>query len=562
MALKTYGELKYVSELDQWQIVSAQPHVCIKLKAVFENLQKTSTVPFCFPNTLSRCTDILWFIDRYPLAISQSDLQHLNSQAAKHTDLINEMEAILLPDYHPSTDNKFNFSEPRGYQVKANELLLKTKQLLLGDDLGLGKTVTGILGLLNPGVLPAVVVCQSHLATHWVDQIAQFTDLTTHVVTKRKSYSLPKVDVYIFAYTRLQGWVDVFGDGFFKSVIFDEISELRHSGTEKYRASQKLVENTSQSLGLSATPIYNYGDEIWTILNLLKPNALGSYQEFCREWCGGSFMKPRVTDPQALGTYLRDNYLFLRRTRAEVGMELPRVNTIVHEVEYDDEAVNDEMDLLHSLAVKFSTGSFAERGEAAREIDIRMRQITGVSKAVYVAEFTKILLENDEAVLLAGWHRAVYDIWADCFAKYNPCWFTGYESTKQKNRSRESFMNGDTNLMIISLRSGIGLDGLQKRCSNVVIGELDYSPKVHEQLIARIDRPGQTKPVTAFYPVSSGGSDPAIINVLGLKASQSHGIVNPEEELVGQYSDESRIKAMAENILSKGKYLTNQLKTA
>ncbi len=75
--------------------------------------------------------------------------------------------------------------------------------------------------------------------------------------------------------------------------------------------------------------------------------------------------------------------------------------------------------------------------------------------------------------------------------------------------------------MIISLRSGVGLDGLQHRCCTVVIGELDWSPQVHEQIVGRLERPGQTQQVQAIYLHANGGSDPLIIDMLGLKASQA-----------------------------------------
>jgi len=130
--------------------------------------------------------------------------------------------------------------------------------------------------------------------------------------------------------------------------------------------------------------------------------------------------------------------------------------------------------------------------------------------------------------------------------------YTGSESIKQKEESKIKFLNGETNLFIISLRSGIGLDGLQKRCRMVVVGELDWSPEVHHQLISRADRDGQEEQVTAIFLTTDCGSDPLIIDMLGLKASQSHGILNPfASGIQEQYTDESRIKLLAKKYLDK-----------
>ena len=38
-------------------------------------------------------------------------------------------------------------------------------------------------------------------------------------------------------------------------------------------------------IGLSGTPIYNRGSEIWPIIDILKPGLLGSFKEFCEYFC-------------------------------------------------------------------------------------------------------------------------------------------------------------------------------------------------------------------------------------------------------------------------------------
>src|SRR3546814_17514630 len=110
-----------------------------------------------------------------------------------------------------------------------------------------------------------------------------------------------------------------------------------------------------------------------------------------------------------------------------------------------------------------------------------------------------MLLREHERVLLTGWHRDVYDIWLSKLWKYNPVLYTGTESKFAKDRNQQRFCTGDSRVMIISNRSGKGLDGLQGYCTEIVKGELDYSPQVHKQLIGRLRRPGMVDPVTAHY---------------------------------------------------------------
>ena len=108
--------------------------------------------------------------------------------------------------------------------------------------------------------------------------------------------------------------------------------------------------------------------------------------------------------------------------------------------------------------------------------------------------------------------------------------------------------------MIISLRSGVGLDGLQGRCKIVVVGELDWSPSTHTQLIGRVDRDGQPDQVTAIYLVSDDGSDPPVTDLLGLKASQANDIIDPLAGVQTQHSDETVIQKLAKQYLEKKKH--------
>ncbi|MFH4324717.1 SNF2-related protein, partial [Acinetobacter baumannii] len=100
----------------------------------------------------------------------------------------------------------------------------------------------------------------------------------------------------------------------------------------------KLISDQAElRLGLSATPIYNYGDEFYNIIEILRPDSLGTATEFAREWCSH---EKRINDPKAFGMFLRDEGLMLRRTRADVNRELPPVQIIPQYVESDPKVLD------------------------------------------------------------------------------------------------------------------------------------------------------------------------------------------------------------------------------
>lgn len=550
--MKTYGEIQYKN--GEWHIIEAEPHVRIKLKNIFKRIPAYAVPPYIFADTPEQCADLQWFMSRYPLSISRHDELKLKRKSKSFYNLQSEMEAIMQGNLEMSALSA-NVSLKEGqalrpYQTQGVELSKRQQRILIGDDVGLGKTYLGIGFMFHKEHLPALVVVKTHLWKQWQTKIEEFSHLCVHVIHGRIVYTLPAADVYVVKYSCLSSWVDIFDKMPFQTIIFDEIQELRRgTASGKGAVSELLSGKASYVLGLSATPIYNYGDEIYNVCDILKKGSLGTREEFLREWSTDGRI---VKDPDALGTYLREKYLLLRRTKKDVGRFLQEVNTVVDYVEFDEENVRKAEEIAVQLAIKASAGSFIERGKAARELDLKVRHFTGVSKARYVAEYVKILLEAGEPILLAGWHRDVWDIWLNELKSFDPVMYTGTESSTQKERSKEAFMKGDTNLMFISLRSGEGLDGLQERCSIVVHGELDWSPMIHYQVVGRLDREGQNNPpVTSIYLVSDSGSDPLIMDVLGLKSSQARGINDPGLGAQAVYNDRTRVQLLIDKYLKK-----------
>jgi SNF2 family DNA or RNA helicase len=180
-----------------------------------------------------------------------------------------------------------------------------------------------------------------------------------------------------------------------------------------------------------------------------------------------------------------------------------------------------------------------------------MRQTTGVAKAKTVAAFARMMVEAGEAVVLWGWHREVYEIWNKEFSDLRPAMYTGSETASKKEAAKARFLAGETDVLIMSLRSGAGVDGLQARCATGIFGELDWSPGIHQQCIWRLDREGQTSPVTALFLVTDDGSDPPMMDVLGIKASEAQHIVDPHLGVEVRENDTGHLRKLVERYLDR-----------
>ncbi len=544
-----------------WKITT-QPQVIMMLQRLFIGARrKGRTLRIAHNNEAAE--NIAWILDRWHHDIAPPLLYALRATVKANHARRAAAESLLRGEVDMYEPVGWNPDCPlRDYQLTAVALAKLTGTLLIGDDLGLGKTATGI-GVIADGNTPALVVCDAHLQTQWVNQLAKFCPkLRTHIVKKRAPYTPAPHDVTVITYAKLDAWDDALP---WKTVIYDEVQSLRKLDTNKYCAAQNLATTTSVRVGLSATPIYNNAGETYAIFDALSPGSLGTAAEFEKEWGAQQGNNWRVEDPVALGAYLRDRNLYIRRTRREVGRELPPVTRINERVEHHKEHFERLKLQCNELAQKVLSGGFHERGQAGRILDLKLRQATGIAKAPFVADFVRAMVEAGESVVLGGWHREVYEVWQRDFDRTGEgraaipwTMYTGSESGAEKDRAKRAFVEGEAKVMILSLRSGAGLDGLQTVSSAVVFGELDYSPKVHEQFTGRLQRDGQCGPVTEIYLTSDAGSDPIIMGILASKWQQSTAVTDPDlldEEIKDEQPAEAegRITAMAREWLAQQK---------
>lgn len=551
-------------------LIECEGHVRNRLKRFFPAIKSWARDGLELTNNPENCRDLMWFLERYPMTVP--DLDTMRSGAEFHVTMEQKIAALLSASTPP---DDFELAlPPRDYQKVGATLCEARTGLLLGDKVGLGKSVTAMCPMTRKANLPALVVTLPHLQIQWQEYLAKFApQLKTHILKVGTPYDLTKQkrrkkgdtspveaprlpDVIICNYHKLAGWAEELKT-FIRYVVFDECQELRRNESNKYAAAKDIADAAALRMGLSATPIYNYGEEFYNVIDVLLPDSLGTREEFNREWCADKCIK----DPKAFGDYLRREGLMLVRTRKEVGRELPPINKLIQPIETDAKALarvaGTAVDLAKTILAANQTFR-NEKFQASSEFNVLLRQATGVAKAPYVAEFVRMLLETEEKVVLFGWHHEVYAIWQEALKDFKPVMYTGKESMAQKEASKKAFIEGDSRVMIISLRAGAGLDGLQEVCRTLVIGELDWSPGVHEQNIGRLARDPESGildslgPVFAYFLLAEDGSDPVMADVLGLKRAQIDGVRNQHQELVEELTvDPNHIKTLAQAYLTK-----------
>lgn len=429
------------------------------------------------------------------------------------------------------------------FQQDGMRFLIAGRRVLLADDMGLGKTPVSLAALDRLDDWPAVVVCQPHVVRHWEKKVEQFLvaapaslplagggKIAWHTLAGTRAKRIPRADLYIVHYLVLHAWWNFLIDLGVRTVVFDEAQELRHTDTKKHDSALALARAARNVFGLSGTPIYNRGPEIFNVFQAINFGCLGTKSDFQRNWCTYGAGGLVVEEPQLLGRYLRDRHLMLRRRKDEVQSELPPKRRAIEPIAADNAAFAElirEAVRLAKDAERIANPFDRARMEA--EAIAETRKATGIAKAPAIVAFLLGLMEAGEPTLVFAHHHAVHDTIMQGLAECRPAFITGRETMAEKAKAQDRFVRGNTNCCVIALRAATGLDGLQARARVVVFAELDWSPAVHKQAEDRAHRMGQANSVIVYYLVTDLGTDPWIMQTLNVKESQFAGLMHDPE---------------------------------
>ncbi|MEX0656447.1 MAG: SNF2-related protein [Nitrosopumilaceae archaeon] len=395
---------------------------------------------------------------------------------------------------------------------------------------------------------PALVVAPLVTLNNWQREIGKFLKRksrngrlvegeapTSFIIRHGKNQDLGSFDFYIINYELLHKRLPDLIKLNIKTLVCDEVQNLRSNTTQKYAAVKKLaaLESIKYRIGLSGTPIYNRGSEIWPIVDILRPGLLGNYKEFCEYFCYVNEKGKAIVlenKRQSLHKELR-KHVMLRRKKSDVLKELKekvRYKEVIDaDIEYYHKELNriwqkleEEQRDAKSMFDKSASYQRAIQGE---------RQAAGVAKLPYVINFVENIMEIEESVVVFCHHKYIHQLLHEKLGKYFPSSIIGGQTDKARQDSIDAFQDGKTKLMIAGLRAGnVGIN--LSRARYVIFAELDWSPAIHRQAEDRLHRIGQKNTVFAYYLIGNGTLDDHVANVLVDKSYEIDAIMDAKIE--------------------------------
>ncbi|MDH3277723.1 MAG: DEAD/DEAH box helicase [Nitrosopumilus sp.] len=567
-SMENFGTLEYVldkySKTWSWKL-TGQRAVSMISKLVPEAWYGENIDEVIIPDSTESVRQIKAMMDRYPLEI-------LSKSAWQRKVIKTYAPKPALPPIKHKLNRAKAGEQFKGkllnFQKEGLDFLLKSSgNALLADEMGLGKTVQTLSYVATEKqTFPVLVVAPLVTLNNWEREISKFVKRksrngriienespTSTIIRTGKLQELPKTDFYIINYELLFKRLPDLSKLNIKTIVCDEVHNLRSKTTQKYKAVKKLaaLESISYRIGLSGTPIYNRGSEIWPIVDILKPGLLGSFKEFCEYFCYVNDKGKAIVLENKRASLRNElqKHVMLRRKKSDVLKELKDKVRYKEVIDADTDYYLEELDKIWTKLEdeqKDAETAFKKSASYQRAIQSE-RQVAGIAKVSHVVNFVKNIMEIEESVVVFCHHKVIHKLLHERLEEFSPVTIIGGQGDAERQDQIDKFQRGESKLMIAGIRAGnVGIN--LTRAKYVIFAELDWSPAIHRQAEDRLHRIGQKNTVFAYYLIGKGTLDDHVASILVDKSYEIDSIMDEKAET---YENKDKAKLILAQIHDK-----------
>ena len=549
-SLESIGTLEYVldkySKTWTWKVTGDRA-VSMISRLVPNAWYGENASEVIIPDTAESLKQIKMIHDRYPLEIlSKSEWQRKLTRVLSPRP---ELKPLSHKLKRAKVGEQFR-GKLLNFQKEGLDFLMKSSgNALLADEMGLGKTVqTLAYAATEKQTFPMLVVAPLVTLSNWESEISKFLKKksrngrlleddspSVEMIRTGKREQLPTSDIYLINYELLYKRRTDLKKTNIRTIVCDEVHNLRSKTTQKYKAVKELaaLDSVKYRIGLSGTPIYNHGSEIWPIVNIIKPGLLGSFKEFCEYFCYVNTKGKAIVLENKRSSLHNElqKHVMLRRRKSDVLKELKDKVRYKEVVASDSDYYLEELDKIWTRLTteqKNAKGEFERSASYQRAIKSE-RQIAGIAKVPHVINFVKNIMEIEESVVVFCHHKVIHSMLHDSLHEFSPVSIIGGQTDSVRADQISKFQRGESKLMIAGIRAGnVGIN--LTAAKYVIFAELDWSPAVHRQAEDRLHRIGQKNTVFAYYLIGSGTLDDHVANVLVDKSYEIDEIMDATSE--------------------------------
>lgn len=444
--------------------------------------------------------------------------------------------------------------ELRHYQYEGYNWLRFLDEIKLGgclaDDMGLGKTIQTLCLLQwikeNIGGCSLLVVPKS-LIYNWNNEAERFCPelkILTHTGQQRSKTikDFLEYDIVLTSYAIMRTDIEMLQKHCFNYCILDESQYIKNYRSETAKACLEL--NAKNFLSLTGTPIENSISDLWTQMNFLNRNILGSINFFQKEF---------NTDEKIQTLQKMIKPFILRRLKSKVAKELPEKNINIQFCEMTEE----QRDIYNNIKNEYRARILKDtdiksQGKTFNLLEglLRMRQNANhpaIADTTYtessgkfenVIQQLNVVLDSGSKVLIFSSFTKHLELYKNYLDNLNTvyCYLDG--KTKNREEQVNLFQNNPKiQVFLISLKAGgVGLN--LTAAEYVFLLDPWWNPAAEAQAFDRTHRIGQKKNVFIYKFITKESIEEKIMLLQEKKSKLAEELITAEDGFVKSLNKE------------------------
>ena len=392
--------------------------------------------------------------------------------------------------------------EPYKYQKEGILAAIKHHYIIIGDEMGLGKSLQAlaITALTREKTL---VVCPAYLKQNWSKEYNKFCKDEKRILIIKgakdlKDYS--EYDVIIIGYSMLKSAKDLFA--WANIIIADEAHYLKNSTALRTKFFFRNLNDYSPErlIMLTGTPIDKHIIEFYNLLlfcsfNMYETSGQDITEVFKNRWQFNDYFARRVErkfkvkgktirktewkglkNLEGLRKILKGKFI---RRKANKVLDLP-------ELIYRNINLNVKLESDKELYKEWS------KFEKGNKFNIEVKAHSAYLKAPHTVKYVKELLDElDDYIVIFTDHLSPIPILYNELSKYYPCKvITGEVEPDRRDKIVNSLQRGEIRVLICTIGSGsVGFN--MTKANHIVFNDKSWKVSNNDQAIKRIHRIGQ-----------------------------------------------------------------------
>ncbi|WP_052339692.1 DEAD/DEAH box helicase [Gorillibacterium massiliense] len=432
---------------------------------------------------------------------------------------------------------------------------------ILADEVGLGKTIEAGLVLkeyiVRGLVRKALILVPASLVLQWVRELNQKFGIPA--AAQKKAYMWDQCDIIVASMdtAKRPPHRELVLDKDYDIVIIDEAHKLKNKKTTNYQFVNEL--RKKYCLLLTATPVQNDMDELYNLINVLKPGQLGGQGSF-----QDNFVVEKRTPKNEDKLQIELAKVMIRNRRSDGNVEFTRRN-----VKNIPLVLSPEEQALYDGVTRFVKERYDEMGrntQSAFTLVTLQREVCSSRDAVFVTlvHLFKKLSENSpmrpkvwelvelirgieantkaekamelvqsigEKTIIFTEYRASQEYLLK-FLKDNGVSAVAYRGGM--NRGKKDWMmdlfRGRAQVLVATEAGGEGIN--LQFCHHMINFDLPWNPMRLEQRIGRVHRLGQTHDVNIYNLSTCGTIEEHILRLLHEKINMFQLVIGKLDHIL------------------------------